>query len=137
MTYSLANKSLLVTLLLPKLSSKSTLCNALDLVPNLLSQLHPMAMWSFNKLRHCFFPRIFTSSLQEGTMFVSLSELLCKGFSISFVKILHNITEVVQTHQCHSLTQQMKHVQSSRPSINKELTSYLLPFPFEVMVAES
>ena len=70
-------------------------------------------------------------------MCLSLSQSLYKDFSISFLRILHNIAEVVQTHQCHSLTQQMNHIQSSRPSIYEELSSYLFPSPVEVMVAES
>ena len=95
-------KSLSITSLSPKLSSKSTLCNALDLVP--CACPCPQSLW--------------------------------KDFSISFLKISHNIAEVLPTHQCHSLTQQINHIQSSRPSVNEELSSYLLPTPVEVMVAE-
>ena len=121
-----------ITLLSPKLSSKSTLCNPLDLVPNLLSQSHPVVIRAFNRFQHCFSPRIFASSW-TGRYQV----LVPKDFSILFLRILDNITKIVPTHECLSLTQQMNHIQSSRPSINEELSSYLLPSPVEVMVAES
>ena len=70
---------------------------------------------------------------QEGTVYLSLPQSLCKDFSISFVRISHNIAEALPTHQCHSLTQQMNH----KSHINEELSSYLLPSPVEVIVAES
>ena len=90
--YSMALiKSLSITSLSSNLSSKSTLCNALELVPNLLSHLHPVAMWAFSRFRHLSF----------------------------FNFILENIAEVILAHQCHSLTQQMNYIQSSRPSINE------------------
>ena len=101
-----------VTSLSSNLSSKSTLCNALELVPNLLRHSHPVAMWAFSRFRHCFSPRTFISS-QEGTVCFSLSQSLCKVFSISFLRISHNIAEVILAHQCHSLTQQMNYIQSS------------------------
>ena len=105
-------KSLSITSLSSNLSSKSTLCNALELVPNLLRHSHPVAMWAFSRFRHCFSPRTFISS-QEGTVCFSLSQSLCKVFSISFLRISHNIAEVILAHQCHSLTQQMNYIESS------------------------
>ena len=45
-------------------------------------------------------------------MWLSLSQSLCTDVSISLLRILYNIPEVVPTHQWLSLTQQMNHTQT-------------------------
>ena len=128
-------KSLLITLLSPKLSSKSTLCNTW--FPIYLANRTQRLCELLIGFGIVFLQGCLQVHGQEGTVCLSLFQSLCKDSSISFLRIKHNIAEVVPTHHCHSLTQPMNHIQNPRPSINKELSSHLLPSPVEVMVAES
>ena len=105
----------------------------LDSQTHLLSQSHLMAISKGFAI--VYLQGSLQVHEQEGTVCSSMSQSLCKDFSILYVKISDNVAEVVPTHQCHWLTQQMNHIQSSKPSINEELSSYLLSSPIEEMVA--